>query len=110
MSPPFDLRPTAFPLVALFCAACSASSAEPSRSAPPVAPAASLLPAGAEVLKRSTFKDQRSIPWLPFYDAPASGSSGVKDGAYCLRIDRRGKNRWDVQLRHREMTIAKEHS
>jgi endoglucanase len=64
---------------------------------------------GGELLKRSSFGDGKSVPWLPFFDPPAAGEGLAKDGAYCLRIDRLGSHQWDVQFRHREMTIAKEH-
>lgn len=66
-------------------------------------------PQGGELLGRSTFPDLRSVPWLPFFDPPASGSSTVKQGAYCMKIDKQGTHLWDVQFRHRDMTIVKDH-
>lgn len=82
-------------------------------AAPPPAVAASQetksYPKGAEVLKRSSFADKRSVPWLPLFIPPAAGEAGPKDGAYCFRIDKLGKNQWDIQFRHREMTIVKDH-
>ncbi|HEY5960862.1 MAG TPA: glycoside hydrolase family 9 protein [Polyangiaceae bacterium] len=97
-------------LAALLTASCSASSGK----APPVAvtslrskPQSEVK--GGELLGRSTFQEQRSVPWLPFFNAPASGDAGVKNGAYCIHIDHLGKNQWDVQFRHRDMTIVNEH-
>jgi len=46
---------------------------------------------------------------MPFFNPPASGEGAVKQGAYCVRIDKPGKNLWDVQFRHRDMTIVKDH-
>lgn len=67
-------------------------------------------PAGGELLGRSTFKDEQTLPWMPLFIEPAKGDTLVKEGALCARIDQSGKNAWDVQLRHREMTIQKGHS
>jgi endoglucanase len=47
---------------------------------------------------------------MSLFLAPAKGDWSVKDGAYCVRIDEPGKNTWDVQVRHREMTIVKDHT
>jgi endoglucanase len=71
--------------------------------------AAKVYPKGGELLKRSTFTDKRSVPWLPLFIEPAAGDAGTKDGAYCLRIDKLSKDQWAIQFRHREMTIVKDH-
>lgn len=89
--------------------ACSPPSRGPTHRPDQSNQAVKTEPKGGELLKRSTFKDQRSVPWLPFFEPPASGDGRAKDGAYCIRIDKPGKNQWDVQFRHREMTIVKEH-
>jgi endoglucanase len=90
--------------------ACSASPPTAKHVAMAAEPRdAKLYPKGSELLKRTTFKDPRSVPWLPFFNPPASGDGGSKKGAYCIRIDKLGKNQWDVQFRHRDMTIVKEH-
>ncbi len=46
---------------------------------------------------------------MPLFIEPATGDTMVKDGGFCARIDHPGKDAWDVQLRHREMTIEKGH-
>jgi endoglucanase len=62
------------------------------------------------LLKASTFEDGVMLPWMTSFSAPATGSAEVKNGALCLRVDNPGQNRWDAQIRHREMTIQKGHS
>ncbi len=47
---------------------------------------------------------------MPLFLEPAAGDTLIKDGALCARIDHAGNNAWDVQLRHREMTIQKGHT
>jgi endoglucanase len=74
-----------------------------------VAPALA-SPPGGELLGRSTFKGEQTLPWMPLFLPPATGDTFVKDGALCARVDQPGKNAWDVQLRHREMTIEKGHT
>jgi endoglucanase len=100
--------------VATAVAGCGGARLSKDRAAPPVPPApASAGPAaiqGGELLQRSTFTDQRSLPWMPLFIAPAKGDFSVQSGAYCVRIDEPGKNLWDVQVRHREMTIVKDHT
>ena len=92
--------------------ACTARSATP--NAPPAAgnaPAAARASApGGELLGRSTFKGDQTLPWMPLFIEPAKGDTFVEDGGYCARVDHPGKNAWDVQLRHREMTIEKGHT
>ncbi|HVZ33072.1 MAG TPA: glycoside hydrolase family 9 protein, partial [Polyangiaceae bacterium] len=61
------------------------------------------------LLRNATFSDG-SLPWLTSFSAPAHGSSDVKNGAFCLTIDDKGKNNWDAQLAHRQMVIQQGHS
>lgn len=92
---------------------CSGASSGPKPAAPTAGVTAvnakKEYPKGGELLKRSTFADNRSVPWQPLFIAPAAGESGVKNGNYCIRLDKAGANLWDVQFRHREMTIQKDH-
>ena len=83
------------------------------RAAVPAAKAsAAEVPKRGDLLKRSHFGDGRSLPWMPLYIAPAGGDAVVDadKGAMCLHVASSGKNPWDVQLRHREMTIQKGHT
>jgi endoglucanase len=61
------------------------------------------------LVANATFADGTSLPWTSSFTAPAAASASVVDGALCLEVSNRGSNNWDVQLRHREMTIQKGH-
>jgi len=61
------------------------------------------------LIANATFEDGSSLPWTSSFSDPARGEVGVDEGALCLRIDNRGNNNWDAQLRHREMTIQAGH-
>lgn len=67
-------------------------------------------PPGGNLLKNSTFDNGRSIPWTDSFTSPGSGKTFIRDKTYCLQIDNPGKNRWDAQIRHREMVIQKGHT
>ena len=76
----------------------------------PAGPGAVPPPAGGNLLKASTFEDGKSLPWMSVFSSPAQGNSEVKDGALCIDIEDVGTNRWDVQVRHREMVIQSGHT
>jgi endoglucanase len=61
------------------------------------------------LIANATFEDGTSLPWTSSFTSPANGEVGVVDGALCLRIDNRGYNNWDAQVRHREMVIQSGH-
>src|SRR3954463_1985938 len=86
------------------CAPMPASKSSPTKSN---AVAAVASAPGGELLGRSTFKDDQTLPWMPLFLEPATGDTRVENGSLCARIEHPGKNAWDVQLRHREMTIKK---
>src|SRR5579871_3009637 len=67
-------------------------------------------PTAGELLKRSRFDDGRSLPWMSLFIEPAKGDVRIEKGAACLVITSAGIHSWDVQLRHREMTIQKGHT
>ena len=50
------------------------------------------------------------LPWNTSFSEPAHGDAQVKDGALCVHIEAGGSNRWDAQVRHREMIIKKGHT
>jgi endoglucanase len=102
---------------ALLLAACrppapATPAAVPATPTAPAKVSAAEAPRRGELLKRSHFADSRSLPWMPLYIEPARGDTAIDagTGAMCLRVAASGKNPWDVQLRHREMTIKKGHS
>lgn len=61
------------------------------------------------LIANATFDDGSSLPWTSSFSAPADGEVFVEEGALCLRIDSPGVNKWDAQIRHREMTIQSGH-
>ena len=61
------------------------------------------------LLKQMDFEDGAMLPWTTSFTAPASGAAEIKDGALCVNVINGGENRWDAQIRHREMVIQKGH-
>jgi endoglucanase len=85
----------------------------PAPAVPATASAAATAPAPprrGDLLKRSHFGDGHSLPWMSLYIEPARGGAAVQKGAMCLQVASAGKQPWDVQLRHREMTIRRGHT
>jgi endoglucanase len=62
------------------------------------------------LIKQSKFEDPSMLPWMTSFTIPAAGEGLVKNGAMCIHIDNGGVNRWDAQVRHREMTIQNGHT
>jgi endoglucanase len=61
------------------------------------------------LLKQSTFEDGVMLPWNTSFGNGATGSATAKDGKLCLHIEQPGVERWDAQVRHREMVVEKGH-
>ncbi len=89
---------------------CSKPAAQPA-AVEPAGPGSVPPPPGGNLLKASTFEDGRSLPWMASYTPPAAGEAMVdaEDGAYCVKVEHQGTNRWDAQVRHREMVIQSGH-
>jgi endoglucanase len=96
--------------VALFGAFGCKKGAESGGPATAAGPGAVPPPPGGNLLKASTFEDGRSLPWMASFSAPAVGESKVENGAYCIDVTHAGTNRWDAQIRHREMVIQNGHT
>jgi len=94
----------------LFSACVPKRSAPGASSEPSVTPERSGPPAGGNLLGNADFSDGRTLPWTSSFSAPADGELEPKDGAACLRIDAAGKNKWDAQIRHREMVVQNGHT
>lgn len=88
------------------CVPKGGSDAAPQNGGGPL-PAAS---AQHNLLKNGSFDAGTSLPWMTSFTEPASGEASIQDGMLCLRVDNKGTNRWDAQIRHREMTIEKGHT
>ncbi len=76
----------------------------------PAAPGAAPAPPGGNLLKASNFEDGKSLPWMGIFSQPAAGEASIQDGAYCMNVENKGTNRWDAQIRHREMVIQSGHT
>ena len=62
------------------------------------------------LIKTIDFNDGTSLPWTLSFSDPAKGYAAVENGAYCLHVENKGANKWDAQVRHREMVIQKGHT
>ncbi|WP_050753430.1 glycoside hydrolase family 9 protein [Pseudobacteroides cellulosolvens] len=63
-----------------------------------------------ELLQTTDFKSGISLPWHISESDEKNSYSFVKDGKYTVHIDQKGTNNWDVQIRHREISIYKGHN
>ncbi|KNY28340.1 Cellulose 1,4-beta-cellobiosidase [Pseudobacteroides cellulosolvens ATCC 35603 = DSM 2933] len=64
----------------------------------------------AEMLQTTDFKGGVSLPWHIAESNEQNSWAQVKDGKYEVNMDQKGTNKWDVQLRHREISIKKGHT
>jgi endoglucanase len=64
----------------------------------------------AEILQTTDFKSGVSLPWHISESNEQNSYSFVKDGKYVVHMDQKGTNKWDVQIRHREMAIQSGHT
>ncbi|HEX2656885.1 MAG TPA: carbohydrate binding domain-containing protein, partial [Polyangia bacterium] len=65
---------------------------------------------GHDLITKQTFKDGKSLPWTTSFTAPADGGSHVENGELCVDINNVGVNRWDAQVRIRDLAILKDHT
>jgi len=108
MSARRSISPLAATLVAsVAMAGCGSATAESGAKA--AGPPPDIRAGGNNLVKNASFDDGQSLPWMISFSAPADGKSEVSDGALCLRIENKGANAWDAQVRHREMVIKKGH-
>ncbi|MDI1431157.1 glycoside hydrolase family 9 protein [Polyangium sorediatum] len=103
--------------LSLLLSGCAPGAASPDPNAPsdpgptPVANGPQVAPQGGNnLLKNSDFEDGTSLPWTTSFTAPAAGKAAVENGAFCLKIDEKGVNPWDAQVRHREMVVKRGHT
>lgn len=61
------------------------------------------------LLKQESFDDGSMLPWLGSFGNGAEATAQVEDGALCVEVTKKGVERWDAQIRHREMTIQNGH-
>jgi endoglucanase len=65
---------------------------------------------GHNLILKETFKDGKSLPWTTSFTQPGDGQATVENGELCVAVTNPGTNRWDAQLRHRDMVIQKGHT
>ncbi|APR77990.1 Chitinase [Minicystis rosea] len=94
------------------CAGASTEQPSPAVGEPAAQAGAPGNPKGAgnNLIKNGTFDDGTSLPWTTSFSAPADGKATIEKGAFCLRVENKGTNAWDAQMRHREMVIQKGHT
>lgn len=61
------------------------------------------------LLRNYDFSSGSMLPWLTSFSRPAEGEGSVKNGALCVTVKNGGVNRWDAQIRHREMVVQQGH-
>ncbi len=79
------------------------------RGADTVGSSANVQP-GHNLLGQSDFNQGTSLPWTLSFTPPARGNAAVENGAYCLHVEDKGTNKWDAQVRHREMVLEQGHT
>jgi endoglucanase len=65
--------------------------------------------AGNNMLWNGTFDGTSVLPWRVAFDSPRNGQAAADKGELCLKIDDPGKQRFDVVIRQRPLTLAKGH-
>jgi endoglucanase len=67
------------------------------------------LPKGGNLIKMSAFDGKTFLPWTSSFSQPGEGDAFLDNGWFCTKVRNPGANKWDAQMRHREMTIYKSH-
>ena len=65
---------------------------------------------GHNLIAKSTFKDGKSLPWTTSFTEPGDGEASVEGGELCVNVKSVGVNRWDAQLRNRDLALVKGHT
>lgn len=109
----FVIKHSSYITLAVACTACGAASSSSSTGHRDgkATRSASDSPGDAahNLLKNRDFESGSMLPWLTSFSPPAEGEGLVKKGALCVNVKQGGHNRWDAQVRHREMVIQKGH-
>jgi endoglucanase len=78
-------------------------------STPKKVKAAEMVGAG-DIIRNNTFDGGVGLPWHVVETFPASADFSIEGGKYNITINNRGTERWDVQFRHRGLTIERGHT
>lgn len=62
-----------------------------------------------DLLYQNNFDEGIGLPWHVVDTIPAKSTFEIKDGKYKIKIVSKGKERWDIQFRHRGLKIQKDH-
>jgi endoglucanase len=62
------------------------------------------------LILKDNFRDGKSLPWTTSFTLPGDGHAYVENGELCVEVTNKGANRWDAQLRHRDMVIQRGHT
>jgi endoglucanase len=68
------------------------------------------LTGAGDLIKTHTFDDGVGLPWHVVESYPAAASFDITGGTYNIKVTNPGTNRWDVQFRHRGLTIEQGHN
>jgi endoglucanase len=61
--------------------------------------------AAHELIENNTFDQGVGLPWHIVVNDPAKASFDISGGKYNITVQNPGDNRWDVQLRHKGLTL-----
>jgi endoglucanase len=64
----------------------------------------------AELLGNNHFENGVGLPWTEVETAPAHADWDITNGKYNINVTNNGTNKWDVQFRHRGLTIEQNHT
>ncbi len=62
------------------------------------------------LISQMTFDEGVMLPWLSSFGNGALGNAQVQNGALCVHVEKKGEERWDAQVRHREFTMQEGHT
>ncbi|MDP4183352.1 MAG: carbohydrate binding domain-containing protein, partial [Bacillota bacterium] len=62
------------------------------------------------LLGQSDFSGANALPWSLYQSTDGSATGKIQNGAYVVTVIKPGQNRWDIQFRHREITLQKGHT
>ncbi|HEY4186739.1 MAG TPA: glycoside hydrolase family 9 protein [Polyangia bacterium] len=65
---------------------------------------------GHNLIVKDNFKDGKSLPWTTSFTEPGDGQSAVEHGELCVNVTNAGANRWDAQVRNRDLALLKGHT
>jgi endoglucanase len=68
------------------------------------------LVGAGDLVRTHTFDDGVGLPWHVVESYPAKADFDITGGTYNITVKNPAKNRWDIQFRHRGLTIENGHT